>query len=361
MFGGIRVIAIYAQRLQQRGHDVVVVSTPWSPPGRRARAIVALQRWLQKVGPLEGAFQKPSHFDGVPVRHVQIKQNRSITDDDLPDADVVVATWWETAPWVAALSESKGAKAYFVQDYGAHQGQPMDAVARTWKLPLHKIAISRWLMGLIDAYTGDAEVDYVPNAVDLEQFRAPPRGKQATPTVGFLFNPAPQKGCEMIAQAIEIARRDIPDLQVISYGPGDPKTDMRLPEGTRHWQYAPESKLSEIYASCDAWLFGSWREGYGLPVLEAMACRTPVIGTPAGAAPELISEGGGLLVQRGDAHDMARAIKRMVALSESEWRAMSDAAHATASKYTWDEATDLFERALRQAIVKSKSNLLSHA
>jgi len=111
--------------------------------------------------------------------------------------------------------------------------------------------------------------------------------------------------------------------------------------------------LKSIYGACTGWLFGSRREGFGLPILEAMACRTPVIATPAGAAPELIDRGGGMLVKPEDPADMARAIEHIHALSETEWRDMSDLAYATAANYTWDDATDAFERALQSVIERA--------
>ena len=350
--GGIRVIAIYAQRLQRRGHNVTVVSTPWTPPGRLARAKCQMHNWVERFGFLPPRPPDPSHFRGLDVKHIQIKRIRPVKNSDVPDGDVVVATWWQTARWVADLSSRKGAKAYFVQDYGAHSGQPMDRVAETWSLPLHKIVISRWLMELIRQYSGDACVDYVPNAVDHEQFHALPRGKQARATVGFLYNTAPQKGCDIILEAIRLARRECPELQVVAYGPCEPELQLPLPPGTRYSYFAPDSRLREIYAACDAWLFGSRSEGFGLPILEAMACRTPVIGTPAGAAPDLLAEGGGVLVRANDPHHMAEAILRVVRLPEAQWKSMSDSAHLTASRYTWEQATDLFESALRRAIAK---------
>lgn len=90
-----------------------------------------------------------------------------------------------------------------------------------------------------------------------------------------------------------------------------------------------------------------------MPILEAMACRTPVIGTPAGAAPELISQGGGILVEHDKPKAMADAIAKVCRMADTEWRAMSDAAYATARRYSWDEATDLFERALERAVERS--------
>ena len=91
-----------------------------------------------------------------------------------------------------------------------------------------------------------------------------------------------------------------------------------------------------------------------MPILEAMACRTPVIGTPAGASPELLSRGGGILVKPEDAQDMARAIEQVHALPEADWRAMSDLAYATAAGYTWEDATNAFERGLTRAIERTQ-------
>ncbi len=84
-----------------------------------------------------------------------------------------------------------------------------------------------------------------------------------------------------------------------------------------------------------------------MPVLEAMACRTPVIGTPAGAAPELIGEGGGILIPPGDAAAMAEAILKIARMDQAEWQKISEAAHATAQARTWEKAATLFEKALR--------------
>jgi glycosyltransferase involved in cell wall biosynthesis len=356
MAGGIRVLAIYAQRLRERGHDVRIVSRNWIPPGRRGKAWARVRRWLHRADPRpdKGPLD-PSHFDALDIPLTRVVRDRPITDADVPDADVVVATWWETAHWVHDLSARKGAKAYFVQDYGAHIGQSMEVVAATWHLPLHKIAISRWIMSLISEHCEDRDVDYVPNAVDLEQFYAPLRGKQSRPTVGMLYYLQPQKGCEIAIKAIEIARRTIPQLEVVSYGPSEDSRDLPLPPRTRHWTFAPDDQLKDIYASCDAWLFASRKEGFGLPILEAMACRTPVIATPAGAAPELIAErGGGVLVRPNDAEDMAAAIVRVTNMADGDWLRMSEAAYATATRFTWNDATDLFERSLYKAIRKSR-------
>src|SRR5437763_15791267 len=103
--------------------------------------------------------------------------------------------------------------------------------------------------------------------------------------------------------------------------------ELPLPEDASYHACASNQALGGLYSQCDAWLFGTRQEGFGLPILEAMACRTPVIGTPAGAAPQLLREGAGVLVNREDPEDMAAAILQVCRLSGDEWRSMSTAAH----------------------------------
>jgi glycosyltransferase involved in cell wall biosynthesis len=272
-----------------------------------------------------------------------------VTDADVPDADVVVATWWETAEWVANLSESKGAKAYFIQHDERFENIPKERVEATWALPVHKITIAQWLVDLVQNQINDRYISLVPNGVDTKQFNAPPRGKQAIPTVGMLYSSIGWKGCDISLEAFSLAAQKIPNLRLVSFG-GAPSLDLPLPPGTEYACLPDQSTLKDFYAKCDAWLFGSRTEGFGLPILEAMACRTPVIGTPAGAAPELLVDGAGILVKPEAPEDMARAIERVCLLSDSEWRTMSDAAYAKATSYTWDDAVELFESALQTAI-----------
>ena len=81
-----------------------------------------------------------------------------------------------------------------------------------------------------------------------------------------------------------------------------------------------------------------------------MACRTPVIATPAGAAPQLLAEGGGILVRPRVPKDTARAIERIITLDEPDWLRLSDLAFATANRQIGMMPPTGFEAALRAAI-----------
>ncbi len=343
--GGIRVLAIYAQGLQARGHEVTVVSPAHYRPSALRRAVRYLRGRRERWGPTRPV----PYFKEAGVRHQVLETYRPVRDADVPDGDVVVATWWETAPWVADLSAAKGAKAYFVQDYGA-AGQELEKVVPTWSLPLHLITISRFLMDLMREHGVTAPIDLVPNGVDTNLFHAPPRERNATPTVGTIYRELPEKGCGVVLEAVRIARERVPGLRLVGFGGRRPEPVPAALDGASFTWGASDAELRTIYASCDAWLFGSRREGFGLPLLEAMACRTPVVATPAGAAPELTEPGGGALVPADDPAAMADAIERVVTAPPETWRAMSDTAFATARTYSWPRAIERFEAALRQAV-----------
>jgi len=56
--------------------------------------------------------------------------------------------------------------------------------------------------------------------------------------------------------------------------------------------FIPENKLNEFYNSLDVFVFPSFYEGFGLPVLEAMACGVPIITSNVSSMPELVGASG---------------------------------------------------------------------
>lgn len=340
--GGSRVISIYAKMLALRGHAVTVILPQHGAPGLRdrARALVRHGVWLRRPDKNRVSFFSDRSYRIVRLNHAGPVKNR-----DVPDADIVIATWWETVEWVWDLSESKGKKLHFMQDYETWGGSK-SRVDATCALPIPKIVIAQWVQDLLEKSWGQTPAALVPNSVETERFFAPPRGKQRVPTFGFTYTAMPNKGCDVSIEAIGRARLKVPNLRTVAFGGTRPTKDMPLPPDTDFHFQAPDDQLKDLYAACDAWLFGTRREGFGLPILEAMACRTPVIGTPAGAAPTLIGRGGGILVPMEDIAAMADAMVRVATMTDSEWRTMSDAAYLTATSYSWDQATDRFEAAL---------------
>jgi len=86
-------------------------------------------------------------------------------------------------------------------------------------------------------------------------------------------------------------------------------------------------------------------------MLEAMACRCPVVSTRIGGSADILEEGvNGFLVEVENSTKLAERLAEVLSLSDANWRAMSEAALRTARRYSWADATDLLEAALYDAI-----------
>ncbi|MCG9083984.1 glycosyltransferase family 4 protein [Laribacter hongkongensis] len=342
--GGNRVVATYARLLQARGHRVQVVCNAPDRPGWRQRLrLLRRGAWQQACRPAGAAPSGHVSRAGVPF-HV-LECPRPVRAADLPDADVLVASWWETARWMQDMPASKGRKVHLLQGYETWGGGDVRRqVQDTLRLPNCKIAISESLKREIEADLGSLGMFVVPNAVDLQLFDAPPRQRGTPPVVGFIYAGSPVKGSDRCRQAIELARRDLPELRALAFGADQPAADWPLPADCR-FVYRPEqTRLAALYARCDVWLFASRQDSFGLPILEAMACRTPVVGVSVGAAPELLTVDTGCLVADGpDAMltaGLAAGVVRLCSQPPEQWCRMSGQAHARAHAYSWDDATD---------------------
>lgn len=335
--GGIRVVATYAKKLTERGHEITVVSQPRkkTPPFRQ------FIRTFRRKHPVNKVQTSTPLLDFLGDQHIILDCPRPVTAHDVPDADIVVATWWETAEWVADLPPSKGRKFYLLQGYEMYDHLPIDRVAATFRLPLQKIAVSNYIKNMIVKNHAVDNIAVVPNAVDTKQFNAPPRHKNSALTVGFLHSSSVVKQATLGIEAITLAKKQVPSLKAVVFGSNPVAGSHPLPNWFDFQLQPPQAEIPNIYACCDLWLFTSIREGFGLPLLEAMACRTPVLATRAGAAPDLVNGKNGVLL-KNDATAFADQILHFNAMSDLEWRKHSDAAYLTGHSYSWDDAADHF-------------------
>src|SRR3569623_1003680 len=346
--GGVKVVAIQAERLKKRGHQVVVVSPSHRIPTLRER-VRSVRRG--------GHFFQPSHrslFEGRDVDLRVYKPHRPVENRDVPDSDVIVATWFETACWISRLAPEKGARMAFIQGYETLPEEPRPEIDDAWRLRFQKVVISRWLKQLAIDKFGDHQAAHVPNSVDSAQFFAPPRGMQAVPTVGFLAAHSPFKGMKTVLAAITRIRETIPNLRILCYGQDDVRPDLAAFPNSEFQLLPAQYKIRDIYAQCDVWMCGSQREGFHLPPLEAMACRCPVVSPRVGGPEDIIVPGkNGFLVEIGDAEGLAAATTGLLTGGKENWQQFSDAALATANGYTWDDAAALFEKAAELAVERA--------
>lgn len=341
------MVAVYAEKLTARGHDVEIVCSRPSRPLLRKRIKSFLREFKWPKHPIVGA----SHNAEYNVKFRVVEHTGPLDDRDIRDGDIVVATFWSTAHWAVTMSSAKGRQVYLVQGdegkcFPAHPG-----AESSYQLPILNICVSQWIANSIRSRHPRVRQTVIRNAVESDRFQKPHTATARGPHIGFAFSTAGFKGADIAIAALKLAFDQVSDLTVETLA-------SKRPSGLPTWiqpciQPKPD-ELSGLYGRCRAWLFPSRMEGFGLPILEAMACGTPVIGTPSGAAPELIGQGGGLLVPHNDPQAMADAIFRVCRMSEPDWQVLSDAAYHTATSYSWDDATDLLEKTFLAEIARTQ-------
>lgn len=175
----------------------------------------------------------------------------------------------------------------------------------------------------------------------------------------------PRKNHEAVLAAFEQIHATHPGIALVIAGsPGwlsEPITDritsvsQRLP--VHHLHHVDDDSLPALYAGCVALVYPSWYEGFGLPVVEAMACGAAVITSDRGATAE-VAGASALLVPPDDTPTIAWAMSRIH--DDPDFRAGLVHGGLERSKcFSWDAAAREYRRLYREVAVaarRSRSN-----
>ncbi|MEO1224739.1 MAG: glycosyltransferase family 4 protein [Pseudomonadota bacterium] len=106
--------------------------------------------------------------------------------------------------------------------------------------------------------------------------------------------------------------------------------------------------LSKAYAAAGAMVLPSYHEGYGMALAEALARGLPIVSTTAGAIPDTVPSGAGLLVPPGDSDSLAGALRKVVGDPVVRRGLSEGAAKARATLPTWPAQAARFSDILRR-------------
>jgi glycosyltransferase involved in cell wall biosynthesis len=107
--------------------------------------------------------------------------------------------------------------------------------------------------------------------------------------------------------------------------------------------------LIALYSMADAFVFPSWIEGFGIPILEAMTCGAPVIASDRGALPEVVGDAG-LLADAEDDATLAQQLTRILS-DRGEAQRWRERGFARAAQFSWRNTAqrilESYQRALQ--------------
>jgi glycosyltransferase involved in cell wall biosynthesis len=148
----------------------------------------------------------------------------------------------------------------------------------------------------------------------------------------------PRKNLLRLIEAVDRVRRNRP-VQLRVVGPaGHQAREIRARLGERSdvqlLGYVSERALVDEYRSADIFAYPSVYEGFGLPVVEAMACGTPVMTSSGGSLPEVAGDAA-LVVNPNDVDGMAAALDRLGS-DESLRQELRRRGLARAAEFSWE-------------------------
>ena len=344
----------YANRLVARGHKVTVVHPrrlKFAPPkldtpsNLRGRLRVA-RLWIRE------RLSKPT-IDWHPMdSRVELAFVPDSGSSNIPDGDALFATGWDTVGSVLACPVSKGEKCHLVQGYETWMGAK-ELVDETWRAPLHKIVVARWLLEL-GKTLGCRDLTYIPNAIE-QRYRIIRPIEQRPRRVAMICSFVPLKGSRDGIKAIEIAKTQFPDLEVNCFG--NSRRAPWIPKWISYTENPPQNQIvEEFYNRASIFISPSWTEGFPLPPAEAAACGCAILATDIGGHRDYLEDGRSALLSPPKGPE-ALARNLCALLGDDTLRVrLAKAANQSVRRFNWERNTNLFESFLE--LVSGRSRVL---
>jgi len=223
------------------------------------------------------------------------------------------------------------------------QGRRAPALVASRRVDFHLKAnsFSRWKYRQVDCFITASEAirqmligDGVPagrtvtvhEGIDVERIDGTPAVNvhealwlpHGAPLVGNVAALVPHKGQRYLIEAAHLVVQKIPDARFVILGEGELRKHLEHLVREHHLEkhvLLPGFRTDVVgcIKGFDLFVMSSVTEGLGTSLLDAMACRTAIVGTRAGGIPEVVDDGRtGLLVEPRDSHALAAAIVRML-------------------------------------------------
>lgn len=272
------------------------------------------------------------------------------------------------------------------EEYRLMQGAAASALglrARTWieneamDCSDRVVTLSRYMQGEVRArYAHCAErVEVVPGGVDARRFPYCADPRTVRDALGVPFSASsfwvltvrrhvPRTGIAMLIDAVSRIRDEAPELRLVIGGGGPLLEEHRrrvadagLGERIHLTGFVAADRLASLYQAADLFVMPSAQlEGFGLSTLEAMACGTPVLGTPVGGIPEILGPyQGDLLAKGADEGSVAHALLTWYTRRDRLRELRPTARAYAAGRYSWDLMRQGLERVFQRLVAADEA------
>jgi glycosyltransferase involved in cell wall biosynthesis len=170
----------------------------------------------------------------------------------------------------------------------------------------------------------------------------------------FVGSIEPRKNFDGLIDAYNKIRRSIEQKLVIVGGRGWKNSaiykrikEKGMQDDVLFVGYVPDSDLVAVYNLADLFIYPSFYEGFGIPLLEAMSCGVPIVASHSSSIPEVVGEAG-LLCDPYDSADIAKKIESVI-MSPKVSRDLIHKGFLQQRRFSWRITCDLTVKAFNEA------------
>ena len=333
--GGYKVVYEYANRLVEDGFDVNVVYPAYIDVEQKSWIISVVKLIKACLRFLYCSITKMHSCKGWFDLDNRVKEclRPTLNERWCPKSDVCVATSVRTVFYLNEYKKTES-KFYLIQSYEAWQGITDERLIQTYKYPLKKIVISKWLYDIVSQY--DA-CQLIPNGFDFEFFKRTVNIEERDKcSIAMMYHTQDLKGCDDGFEALYFVKRKYPELKVSLFGVYPAPEG--LPDWITYYRQPDKETFNKIYNSTAIFIGTSWSEGWGLTVGEAMICGCAVACTDNDGYKEMAIDGvTALLSPIKKPIDLAENIIKLIE-NDSLRIEIAEQGHEYIKKFNWKDS-----------------------
>lgn len=329
--GGIKCTVKSANGLLQKDHSVRLLVNNNNPTIRSQLRNL----WLRS--------RYPHGNDWLDMFEGAVERFNNIEKCTFLDNEIVLAAGWWAGMEMRRLQHPKIIKVHYIHGVGFGDNDKMRAA---WGENVPKIAVASYLEEVMEKTCGQRIMAVIPNGIDTEEYY-PTGPENQRNGIGTVFGSGCHKDPDTVLKVLETLRKDCPETPQRVFG------SCRRPReiAKKLYRRLPSlEEIREIYSQSLVWIMGSCSEGFGLPILEAMACGCAVVATDCGGPRNIIQDGvNGFLCDVGNIDQIVEKT-RILLEDEILRKRFVQESQKTIREFSWEKSIDKLEKALLEIV-----------